>query len=35
MTPLYRARQRRNGIAVALSYAATAFGIYELVEAVS
>ena len=31
MTPLYRARTRRNGIAVALSYAATLFGLSWLV----
>ena len=31
MTPLYRARSRRNAIAVALSYVATAFGLSWLV----
>src|SRR5687768_17018440 len=31
MTPLYRARTRRNGIAVALAYAATLFGLTWLV----
>jgi phosphate transport system permease protein len=31
MTPLYRARTRRNGVAVALSYAATVFGLSWLV----
>jgi phosphate transport system permease protein len=31
MTPLYRARTRRNGIAVVLSYAATLFGLSWLV----
>src|SRR5215207_3236579 len=31
MTPLYRARTRRNAVAVALSYAATLFGLSWLV----